>query len=68
MCMWHMWHKMKRTPPTPHEIRHFYSLRQLGKTGIYFLLSTQPEYWIPKDVEVHGQVEMSTDEKMKGFV
>ena len=42
MCMWHMWHRMKRPPPIPHKIRHFYSLRQLGKTRIYFLLSTQP--------------------------
>ena len=40
MCMWHMWHRMKRPPPTPLEIRHFYSLRPVGKTGIYFLQST----------------------------
>ncbi|KAK1566835.1 hypothetical protein Q3G72_004712 [Acer saccharum] len=56
---------MKRPPPTPREIRHFYSLRQLGKSGIYFLYSTKPEHWIPKDVEVCGQVESTTDEKMK---
>ena len=59
---------MKRPPPTPREIRHFYSLRPLGKTGIYFLLSTQPENWIPKDVVVKGEVELVADEKMKGFV
>ena len=23
MCMWHMWHRMKRPPSTPREIRHF---------------------------------------------
>ncbi|KAK0571634.1 hypothetical protein LWI29_019229 [Acer saccharum] len=68
ICMWHMWHRMKQPPPTPREIRHFYSLRPLGKSRIYFLLSTKPEYWIPKDVEVRGQVESTTDEKMKGFV
>ncbi|KAK0587002.1 hypothetical protein LWI29_015961 [Acer saccharum] len=51
MCMWHMWHRMKRPPPTPREIRHFYSLRPLGKSGIYFLYSTKPKHWIPKDVE-----------------
>ena len=45
MCMWHMWHRMKRPPPTPREIRHFYSLRPVGKAGIYFLQSTQPELW-----------------------
>ena len=68
MCLWHMWHRMKWPPLTPHEIRHFYSLRPLGKSGIYFLYSTKPEHWIPKDVEVRGQVESTTDEKMKGFV
>ncbi|KAK0585941.1 hypothetical protein LWI29_036620 [Acer saccharum] len=52
MCMWHMWHRMKRPPPTPREVRHFYSLRPVGKTGIYFLQSNQPEFWIPKDVVV----------------
>ncbi|KAK0578741.1 hypothetical protein LWI29_015512 [Acer saccharum] len=68
MCMWHMWHRMKRPPPTPHEIRHFYSLRPVGKTGIYFLQSTQPELWIPKDVVVKGEIKLTTEEKMKGFV
>ena len=67
MCMWHMWHRMKRPPPTPCEIRHFYSLRPLGKTRIYFLLSTQPKNWILKDVVVKGEVEPAADEK-KGFV
>ncbi|KAK0570577.1 hypothetical protein LWI29_003400 [Acer saccharum] len=46
----------------------FYSLRPVGKTGIYFLQSNQPEFWIPKDVVVKGSVEPTTDEKMKGFV
>ncbi|KAK0570635.1 hypothetical protein LWI29_004190 [Acer saccharum] len=68
MCMWHMWHRMKRPPPTPREVHHFYSLRPVGKTGIYFLQSNQPEFWIPKDVVVKGRVEPTTDEKMKGFV
>ncbi|KAK0586984.1 hypothetical protein LWI29_015697 [Acer saccharum] len=68
MCMWHMWHRMKRPPPTPREVRHFYSLRPVGKTGIYFLQSNQPKFWIPKDVVVKGSVEPTTDEKMKGFV
>ncbi|KAK0579786.1 hypothetical protein LWI29_031429 [Acer saccharum] len=68
MCMWHMWHRMKRPPPTPREIRHFYSLRPVGKTGIYFLQSNQPEFWIPKDVVVKGRIEPTMDEKMKGFV
>ncbi|KAK0572890.1 hypothetical protein LWI29_000036 [Acer saccharum] len=67
MCMWHMWHRMKRPPPTPREVRHFYSLRPVGKTGVYFLQSNQPEFWIPKDVVVKGCVEPTTDEKMKGF-
>ncbi|KAK0598016.1 hypothetical protein LWI29_030771 [Acer saccharum] len=67
MCMWHMWHRMKRPPPTPREICHFYSLRPVGKTGIYFLQSTQPKLWIPKDVVVKGEIEPTTDEKMKGF-
>ncbi|KAK1552365.1 hypothetical protein Q3G72_015381 [Acer saccharum] len=68
MCMWHMWHRMKRPPPTPREIRHFYSLRPVGKTGIYFLQSSRPELWIPKDVVVKGEIEPTTEEKMKGFV
>ncbi|KAK0606615.1 hypothetical protein LWI29_001543 [Acer saccharum] len=68
MCMWHMWHRMKRPPPTPREIRHFYSLRPVGKTRIYFLQSSQPELWIPKDVVVKGEIEPTTEEKMKGFV
>ena len=68
MCMWHMWHRMKRPPPTPREIRHFYSLRPVGKSGVYFLQSAQSEFWIPKDVVVKGQIEPTTDEKMKGFV
>ncbi|KAK0572211.1 hypothetical protein LWI29_027890 [Acer saccharum] len=46
----------------------FYSLRPVGKTGIYFLQSNQPEFWIPKNVVVKGCVEPTTDEKMKGFV
>ncbi|KAK3222193.1 hypothetical protein Dsin_009218 [Dipteronia sinensis] len=68
MCMWHMWHRMGRPPPTPREIRYFYSLRPLGKSGIYFLLSTQPESWVPKDVIVKNRVMPTADEKMKGFV
>ncbi|KAK0586234.1 hypothetical protein LWI29_003244 [Acer saccharum] len=68
MCMWHMWHRMKRPPPTPREIRHFYELRPVGKTGVYFLQSTQLECWIPKDVVVKGEIEPTTDKKMKGFV
>ena len=68
MCMWHMWHRMKRPPPTPREIRHFFSLRPVGKTGIYFLQTNPSELWVPQDVAVKGEIEPTTDEKMKGFI
>ncbi|KAK0580783.1 hypothetical protein LWI29_006169 [Acer saccharum] len=54
--------------PTPCEIRHFYTLRQAGHGGTYFLLSSPVENWIPEGVANPGQVEVSSDEKKKGFI
>ncbi|KAK0592059.1 hypothetical protein LWI29_012594 [Acer saccharum] len=50
------------------EIRHFYTLRQAGNGGTYFLLSSPVENWIPEGVANPGQVEVSSDEKKKGFI
>ncbi|KAK0582422.1 hypothetical protein LWI29_025472 [Acer saccharum] len=55
-------------PLTPREIRHFYTLRQAGNGGTYFLLSLPVENWIPEGVANPGQVEISSDEKKKGFI
>ncbi|KAK1588630.1 hypothetical protein Q3G72_025213 [Acer saccharum] len=48
MCLCLMWKLKGYGPPTPREIRHFYTLRQAGNGGTYFLLSSPVENWIPK--------------------
>ncbi|KAK0582902.1 hypothetical protein LWI29_030944 [Acer saccharum] len=68
MCMCLMWKLKGYGPPTPREIRHFYTLRQAGNGGTYFLLSSPVENWIPEGVANPGQVEVSSDEKKKGFI
>ncbi|KAK0588157.1 hypothetical protein LWI29_035186 [Acer saccharum] len=40
MCLCLMWKLKGYGPPTPREIRHFYTLRQAGNGGTYFLLSS----------------------------
>ncbi|KAK0594135.1 hypothetical protein LWI29_022192 [Acer saccharum] len=39
-----------------------------GNGGTYFLLSSPVENWIPEGVANPGQVEVSSDEKKKGFI
>ncbi|KAK0571822.1 hypothetical protein LWI29_022080 [Acer saccharum] len=68
MCLCLMWKLKGYGPPTPREIRHFYTLRQAGNGGTYFLLSSPVENWIPEGVANSGQVEISDDEKKKGFI
>ena len=68
MCLCLMWKLKSYGPPTPREIRHFYTLRQAGNGGTYFLLSSPVENWIPEGVANPGQVEISGDEKKKGFI
>ncbi|KAK0582319.1 hypothetical protein LWI29_024133 [Acer saccharum] len=68
MCLCLMWKLKGYGPPTPREIRHFYTLRQAGNGGTYFLLSSLVENWIPEGVANPGQVEVSSDEKKKGFI
>ncbi|KAK0602014.1 hypothetical protein LWI29_029601 [Acer saccharum] len=68
MCLCLMWKLKGYGPPTPREIRHFYTLRQTGNGGTYFLLSLSVENWIPEGVANPGQVEVSSDEKKKGFI
>ena len=68
MCLWHFWYRMKLPPPTPREIRYFYTLRQSGRSGTYFLLSSKPDHWIPKGVEVIGKVDTTKEDKAKGFI
>ncbi|KAK0592892.1 hypothetical protein LWI29_027323 [Acer saccharum] len=68
MCLCLMWKLKGYGPPTPREIRHFYTLRQAGNGGTYFLLSSPVEKWIPEGVANPGQVEISSDEKKKGFI
>ncbi|KAK0594151.1 hypothetical protein LWI29_002974 [Acer saccharum] len=68
MCMCLIWKLKGYGPPTPREIRHFYMLRQAGNGGTYFLLSSPVENWIPEGVANPGQVEVSSDEKKKGFI
>ena len=68
MCLCLMWKTMGRRSPTPHEICHFYVLRQSGHSGTYYLQSTTVENWIPEGVSNLGQVEISSDEKKKGFI
>ncbi|KAK0578755.1 hypothetical protein LWI29_015694 [Acer saccharum] len=68
MCLGLMWKLKGYGSPTPREIRHFYTLRQAGNSGTYFLLSSPVENWIPEGVSNPGQVEVSSDEKKKGFI
>ncbi|KAK0571468.1 hypothetical protein LWI29_016523 [Acer saccharum] len=68
MCLCLMWMLKGYGPPTPREIHHFYTLRQAGNGGTYFLLSSPVENWIPEGVANPGQVEISSDEKKKGFI
>ncbi|KAK1589424.1 hypothetical protein Q3G72_033930 [Acer saccharum] len=68
LCLCLMWRLKGYGPPTPREIRHFYTLRQAGNSGTYFLLSSAIENWIPEGVANPGQVEVSSDEKKKGFI
>ncbi|KAK0598870.1 hypothetical protein LWI29_000210 [Acer saccharum] len=68
MCLCLMWKLKGYGPPTPREIRHFYTLRQAGNGGTYFLLSSPVENWIPEGVANPGQVEVSSDEKKKGYI
>ncbi|KAK3219101.1 hypothetical protein Dsin_013071 [Dipteronia sinensis] len=39
MWMWRIRHRLGLPAPNPGEIRHFYTLRQLGHSGTFFLLS-----------------------------
>ncbi|KAK0570632.1 hypothetical protein LWI29_004136 [Acer saccharum] len=48
MCLGLMWKLKGFGSPTPREIRHFYTLRQAGNSGTYFLLSSPVENWIPE--------------------
>ncbi|KAK0599181.1 hypothetical protein LWI29_003016 [Acer saccharum] len=68
LCLCLIWKLKGYGPPTPREIRHFYTLRQAGNGGTYFLLSSPVENWIPEGVANPGQVEISGDEKKKGFI
>ncbi|KAK1580982.1 hypothetical protein Q3G72_001883 [Acer saccharum] len=68
MCLGLMWKLKGYGSPTPREIRHFYTLRQAGNSWTYFLLSSPVENWIPEGVSNLGQVEVSSDEKKKGFI
>ncbi|KAK0582579.1 hypothetical protein LWI29_027296 [Acer saccharum] len=68
MCLGLMWKLKGFGSPTPREIRHFYTLRQAGNSGTYFLLSSPIENWILEGVSNPGQVEVSSDEKKKGFI
>ncbi|KAK0582276.1 hypothetical protein LWI29_023682 [Acer saccharum] len=58
MCLCLMWKLKGYGPPTPREIRHFYTLRQAGNGGTYFLLSSPVENWILEGVANPGQVEV----------
>ncbi|KAK0571881.1 hypothetical protein LWI29_022996 [Acer saccharum] len=57
MCLCLMWKLKGYGPPTPREIRHFYTLRQVGNGGTYFLLSLPVENWIPEGVANPGQAK-----------
>ena len=52
----------------PHEIRHFYTLRQAGHGGTYFLLSSPVKNWIPEGAVNPEPVQVFDDEKKKGFI
>ncbi|KAK0584097.1 hypothetical protein LWI29_007595 [Acer saccharum] len=68
MCLCLIWKLKGYGPPTPRKIRHFYTLRQAGNSGTYFLLSSVVENWIPEGVANPGQIEISSDENKKGFI
>ena len=68
MCLCLMWKLKGYGPPTPREIHHFNTLRQSGNGGTYFLLSSVVENWIPEGIVNPGQIEVSSDEKKKGFI
>ncbi|KAK1587115.1 hypothetical protein Q3G72_009687 [Acer saccharum] len=55
-------------PPIPREIHHFYTLRKSRHGATYFLLSYAVENWIPEGARDPGQVEISDDDKKKGFI
>ncbi|KAK1550120.1 hypothetical protein Q3G72_014093 [Acer saccharum] len=55
MCLCLMWKLKGYGPPTPREICHFYTLRQAGNSGMYFLLSSAVENWIPEGMANPGQ-------------
>ncbi|KAK0580932.1 hypothetical protein LWI29_007831 [Acer saccharum] len=59
MCLGLMWKLKGYEPPMPREIHHFYTLRQAGNSGTYFLLSSPVENWILEGVANPGQVEIS---------
>ena len=63
MCFCLIWKRMCYGLPTPREIFHVYSMRQLGHGGTYFLLSSIVENWIPKATKDPGQIEISDDDK-----
>ncbi|KAK0585393.1 hypothetical protein LWI29_027841 [Acer saccharum] len=56
MCLCLMWKLKGYGPPTPREIRYFFTLRQAGNGGTYFLLSSPVENWILEGVANPGQV------------
>ncbi|KAK0580075.1 hypothetical protein LWI29_036020 [Acer saccharum] len=66
MCLCLMWKLKGYGPPTPREIRHFYTLRQAGNGGTYFLLSSPVENWILEGVANPGQVEYLAMKRKKG--
>ena len=68
MGMWMLWSLNGYEAPMPREIRHFYSLRPAGHGGTYFLSSTPMKNWIPKGAVNPGKVQVSNDEKEKGFL
>ena len=67
MSMWVLWSLNGYEAPTPREIHHFYSLRP-GDGGTYYLSSTPVKHWMPKGAVNPGKVEVSEDDKEKGFL
>ena len=65
MCLYLMWKMIGHGSPTPCKILYFYTLRQLGHGGTYFLLSFAMENWIPEGVKKSGQVEILDDDKKR---
>ena len=68
MGMWMLRSLNGYEAPTPREIRHFYSLSPAGHGGTYFLSSTPAKHWMPKGIVNPGRVQVSDDEKEKGFL